>query len=294
MKNSFFLLIASLFIFNSCTKDLDDLLEGVESTGLTEAEIVEGLKTALATGTDSSSTKLSLTDGYFKDEAIKILLPNEVETRINTFKAASVTKDIPVIGEFQLTGEDIYNGLTIKDPIFGTTLWETEGIKGSEDDLILGLNRAAEFAANSSAPIFKEAITGMTIDDGLTILNGEDSAATVFLRNQTYTALFNTYNPIVDSALATVKVGDKSVVKLYEDYVSSYNNVVNQTFFSFGSVGSLLNVKAIQMTNVSEYGTSKALDGLFLKVSEEEQKIRKDPFAYVSDIIQKVFGSLLE
>lgn len=294
MKNSFFLLIASLFIFNSCTKDLDDLLEGVESTGLTEAEIVEGLKTALATGTDSSSTKLSLTDGYFKDEAIKILLPNEVETRINTFKAASVTKDIPVIGEFQLTGEDIYNGLSIKDPIFGTTLWETEGIKGSEDDLILGLNRAAEFAANSSAPIFKEAITGMTIDDGLTILNGEDSAATVFLRNQTYTALFNTYNPIVDSALATVKVGDKSVVKLYEDYVSSYNDVVNQTFFSFGSVGSLLNVKAIQMTNVSEYGTSKALDGLFLKVSEEEQKIRQDPFAYVSDIIQKVFGSLLE
>lgn len=278
------LLFSSLFLFTGCEEN-----DATSEPGLTNDEVIEGLKAALREGTDSSTSVLSLTDGYFKDQAIKLLLPDEIETAISSFKAKTITLgSLPIIGDLTVTGSQLYNGYS--DPTFGIDI---KGVKQKEDDLILGLNRAAEFAAKSAKPVFVDAITGMSVTDGLSILNGADTSATTYLKDNTYSGLFNSYEPIMDDALNSVKVGDKSVVALYEDYVSSYNDILNYSAAGT-SVKDLANVNTIATTDLSKHGTEKALDGLFLKVSEEEKNIRLNPFQYISDIIQKVFGSLFD
>lgn len=281
------------FLISCSEEDLDDFIKKSGSSSLTDSEIIDGLKTALTTGTDSSTSVLSKANGYFNDAAVKILLPQEIQNSIANLKAKS--KTIRAFGQtVNLTGENLYNGFAIKDPFLGTTLWSVDGVKQKESDLILGLNRAAEAAAKSAGPVFKNAITTMTITDGLTILNGADTAATGYLRGKTFNPLFKQYEPIVDSALNNVKVGEKSVVQLYEDYVGSYNSLLTTDVPTQGSIASLLGVNTVAATDVSEYGTNRALDGLFLKVSKEEQKIRLNPFAYVSEILRKVFGKSTE
>ena len=281
------------FLISCSEEDLDDFIKKSGNSSLTDSEIIDGLKTALTTGTDSSTSVLSKANGYFKDEAVKILLPQEIQNSIANLKAKK--RSFTYLGQsFDISGEDVYNGITIKDPFLGTTLWSVDGVKQKEDALILGLNMAAEAAAKSAGPVFKNAITTMTITDGLAILNGTDTAATSYLRGKTFNPLFNQYEPIVDSALNNVKVGQKSVVQLYEDYVGSYNNLLNTELPTQQSVADLLTVSPVAATDVSEYGTNRALDGLFLKVSNEEQKIRLNPFAYVSEILRKVFGNNTE
>lgn len=276
-------ILASIILIISCSKE--DLTEN----GLTNEEIIEGLKTALKVGTDSAVGRLSLTNGYFLDQAVKILLPDEMQNTINSFKSAS--KTITVLGQnITLSGEDLYDGYSLT--ILGTPIISIDGVKQKEDDLVLGLNRAAEYASTTAGPIFKDAITGMTVVDGINILKGTDSAATTYLKDNTYNPLFNTYEPVVDSALQTVKISNTSVVDLYEDYVTSYNSIVNTSVLGNGSIGSILGVNAIATTDVSSYGTGKALNGLFKKVAGEEKNIREDPLHRVTDILKKVFGEL--
>ncbi len=293
MKKLFFLLPAFVLFCSlvSCTEeDLDDFIKNTGNSNLSDSEIIDGLKTALTTGTDSSTSVLSKANGYFKDEAVKILLPQEIQNKIESLKSKNRT-----ISEFGLTftisGEDLYNnGFGIENPFGSGFLWKVNGVKGKEDSLILGLNRAAEAAAKSAGPVFKNAITTMTISDGLAILNGEDTAATSYLRTKTFNPLFYKYEPTIDSALKNVTVGGKSVVELYEDYVGSYNTILTKELGGT-SISSAFNVSTIGATDISEYGTNKALDGLFIKVRNEEQKIRLNPFAYVSEILRKVFGN---
>lgn len=251
---------------------------------LTEAEIVEGLKEALKVGTDTATSRLAVNDGYFKDQAVKLLLPDEVNNSLNTFKSKSI--NVYLIGE--ITGEDIYT-----TGIPGLI----EPLSAKEDDLILGINRAAETAAKDAGPIFWKAITDMTIEDGTNILfGGVDTAATAYLNNKTRPALFTKYEPKIDTALNGIKIGDKSVVSLYENYVKDYNNILNTAvptgFTSTETIANLMNMNTVKADNLSEYSTNKGLNGLFLKVQGEEAKIRKDPLHRVTDILQKVFGEL--
>ena len=172
-------------------------------------------------------------------------------------------------------------------------------LKDKEDELILGINRAAEAAANSAGPIFKDAIVQMSFDDAKGILNGADTSATSYLRGATYNSLFNEYEPVISNALNSVKIGGVSVATAYENYIADYNNIVNKKvdptgFISDATLGSLGNLNTVQVTDLSAYSTNKGLNGLFLKVSDEEKNIRENPFAYISDILQKVFGSLLK
>lgn len=275
---------ALAFSFTSCDEDdIDDFIGGNSDTGLSDDDIVSGLKAALNEGTDSSTSLLSAADGYFKDEAVKLLLPDEVESAISSFQSKSIN-----LGLVTVTGSDLYSGYT--NSLLGINI---AGVQEKEDDLILGLNRAAEYAAKTAGPVFKDAITGMSVSDGLSILNGADTSATTFLKDNTYNNLFTEYEPIMDDALKQVTVGGKSVVTLYEDYVSSYNDILNYSAAGT-SVKDIAGVSDIATTDISEYGTDRALTGLFLKVSDEEKNIRANPFAYVSDIIQKVFGSLFD
>lgn len=285
MKKS--LIIAGLALgalfYSSC--DGETLLPSDDGS----SNIAEGLKKALEVGTDTAVSRLNVTDGYFKGvvkgKILKILLPDQVENSINAFRAKSIT----VAGQ-TLTGAKIYDD--------GFPLLGIEPLSSKEDDIILGINRAAENAASDAKPIFIDAITGLTISDALGILEGTDSAATTLLREKTELSLISKFDPKIDESLSVVKVGDKSVVESYENFISTYNNIINTNIPGTGligdpeTVGSRMNINAITVTDLSEHATQKAMNGLFSRVQAQEEQIRQDPLARVTDLLKDVFGKL--
>lgn len=272
----------SALVLLSC----DQVEEITSNLGLTEEEITEGLKEALRVGTDTASSRLSVDDGYFKDEAVKLLLPTEVGNSLATFKAKSIT----LFGLGTFTGEDIY---TLGIPGFVTPLADKEA------DLILGLNRAAEQAAKEAGPIFIDAITEITIADGNDILfGGVDTAATMYLDEKTRTQLFNKYEPKIDASLKSVQVGGESVVDMYEDYVTKYNGILNTsvpvTITQSKTIAELMGMSVVKEDDLSAYSTDKGLTGLFLKVGDEERLIRTSLTNRVTEVLRNVFGQLDE
>lgn len=236
---TFVFLLGMTTLFSSC-----DLLQKASEPGVSDSDIALGLKEALDVGISNGVQELVKTDGYFANQAIKILLPDEVQSATNTIQQA-------------VPGSDAL--LT---------------------EVVLKMNRAAEDAANEAAPIFKDAITGMTFSDARNILFGADNAATEFLKNGTFTQLQGLYAPKINNSLS--KVG---LTQLWSEIATPYNNFAN------GVLGQLAGAKVIP-SDLGTYVTGKALDGLFFKVQEEEGKIRKNVTSRVSDLLQRVFGLL--
>lgn len=168
------------------------------------------------------------------------------------------------------------------DPILAT-IEKVPGGTTLVENTILAVNRSAEQAAEAATPIFVDAITGLSIEDALNILHGVDTAATGYLHTQTYNALYDAFYPSIETSLNTEIVLGASAASLYEDLIDAYNKVAN---ISFG----LLN--PVTENNLSAYTTTKALDGLFIKVADEEMRIRTDVSHRVNDILQKVFAEL--
>jgi len=273
------LLLLVIFSLSSCSEDSNPF---TGNNGLSDSEIAEGLKEALKVGTDTSTAILSQTGGYLQDQAVKILLPDGVNSQINDFRSKSFT----VLG-VTVTGDQLYNGYN--NSLLGLNI---PGLKSKEDEIIVGINTAAEQAAATAAPIFVGAIEDITIEDANNILfGGNETAATDYLEGKTSSLLFNEYEPKIDAALQSVTVGGESVVNAYEGFVQDYNDILN-TSVGIGTIGSLMNVQTIAASDISEHSTQKGLDGLFLKISEEEADIRQDPLARVNSILQKVFGEL--
>ena len=115
-----------------------------------------------------------------------------------------------------------------------------------------------------------EAIEKMTIDDAVKIFNGGDNAATKYFKEKTSDKLTDKFRPIISSSMN--KVG---VTKIYKELT---RGIANNPFIKIGS------------TDLDSYVTSKALDGLYITVANEEAKIRKDPSARVTDLLKDVFG----
>ena len=153
------------------------------------------------------------------------------------------------------------------------------------EDVILSINRAAEDAAKEVAPIFVSSITGMSINDAFGILRGEQAAATIYLRNTTYNDLYTLYKPKIGQSIEKDLVGDLSAYDAWNSLTSRWNTVANSV------VGRLANLTPVE-TDLTDYLTNKALDGMFFKVEEEELKIRTQISARVTPLLQKVFGSL--
>lgn len=268
MKKLF--LILSLFTTSVFLVSCEDTtIEDVFTGGTESPNIAEGLKEALKVGTDTAVARLNITDGYFADAALKLLLPPQGEAAISKMRDSDNT---------------IVQGLY------------TSVIKSLEDDMILSLNRAAEDAASEAAPIFVDAITGITIDDANDILFGGDTtAATKFLKNGTLASLTETYSPKIDASLDKKLVGNTSTNDVWDNLVGKYNGFFDATgILGLAQVTALnaVGLNKITDTDLSDYATEKALDGLFVKVSEQESKIRNDPFARVSDLLQDVFSLL--
>lgn len=132
-------------------------------SGLSNTDIISGLKTALNTGTEASVNKLSSVDGFLKDAAVKILMPPE---------AQKVEKTLRSLGMGKLV-----------------------------DNAITSINRSAEDASKKAAPIFLSSIKNMSITDALGILRGGDTSATAYLRKSTTSQLSSAFRPVIDSAL---------------------------------------------------------------------------------------------
>jgi hypothetical protein len=151
---------------------------------------------------------------------------------------------------------------------------EQTGFSNLIKDFERSLNNAAEEASKKALPIFKNAIINMTITDAVGILQGSNNAATMYLKSKTEVDLKTEFIPIVKVAMQKVKV-----TSYWNPIATAYNTTAILTG------GSKVN------PNLEAYITQKSLDGLFLLIAQEEQKIRQNPTARITDILKKVFGA---
>lgn len=263
------LLVAVLaFLFVSCD-ELDEILD----LGLSDEEIVEGLKEALDTGLDSAVTSGSSVDGYLKNEAIKVLLPEEVTKLQSEIASGSVAGVISY--------QDLLDLYVATNPNIDTDPF---------DELVVAMNRGAERAATKATPIFVDAITSMSFTDALGILQGGETAATDYFKTNTSSALITAFQPDIKTAL-----GETAATDIYAGVVDFLSWEYEETVLGIPvvsvEVNDLIGTDLNLPETLDEYATTKAVDGLFHLVGEEEKKIRKNPLEYASDIIQKVFGS---
>jgi hypothetical protein len=148
---------------------MDDLVKGAglgQKSGAGNDQIVAGLKEALSIGTGNAVTATSKTDGYFGNQAIKILMPEKIQ------------KVADVLGKV--------------------------GYQKEVDDFVLSMNRAAEKAAPQAKAIFVDAIHQMTVEDARKILDGGDTAATEYFKAKTSGQLYAAFQPIVSSSMNEV------------------------------------------------------------------------------------------
>ena len=155
----------TLLTLGSCA-ELQQVVNQLPQGGLGNDEIASGLRQALDFGIDKQVTKLTQTDGFYKNELVKILLPDELK---------KVDKGLRDIGLGKLADE----GLKV-------------------------LNRAAEDAVKEATPIFVDAVKGITFADAKNILLGSDNAATQYLNTKTETALYAKFNPVIKNSFSKV------------------------------------------------------------------------------------------
>ncbi|ALM20386.1 hypothetical protein JCM19294_1442 [Nonlabens tegetincola] len=166
----FSLIFALLLVISSC-KTLQDIANNLPQGGaLSQAEIGNGLRAALDQGIDKEVTKLMQKDGFYRNEAVKILLPDELQ---------KVDKGLRKIGLSSIADE----GLKL-------------------------LNRAAEDATKEALPIFTNAVKEITFNDAKNILLGDDRAATSYLEAKTTEELRAKFSPVIQNNLGKVGATD--------------------------------------------------------------------------------------
>jgi hypothetical protein len=155
-----------IFHFLGCA-ELQQVVNQLPQGGaLGNEEIASGLREALNMGIEKQVSKLTLEDGFYKNELVKILLPEELQKVDNTLRKI--------------------------------------GLSNLADEGLKVLNRAAEDAVSEATPIFIDAVKGITFNDAKNILLGDDNAATNYLQQGTETKLYDKFNPIIKSSFEKV------------------------------------------------------------------------------------------
>ncbi|MCC6186085.1 MAG: DUF4197 domain-containing protein [Chitinophagaceae bacterium] len=203
-------------------------------TLMNNEEIGGGLREALKLGAKTATQNLSATNGFFGNQLIKILMPPEVKNIEAKMRQFGMGRVV--------------------------------------DEAILSMNRAAEDASSQALPILVNSITSFTIQDGLSILNGGDNAATNLLRAKTTPQITAAFRPVIASSMSKY-----NVEQMWAQVFSVYNG--------------LPIIKSKVNTDLTGYITERAMSGLFTTIGAEEKKIRLDPIGTGSDIITRVFGS---
>jgi Protein of unknown function (DUF4197) len=200
--------------------------------GLGDARIGQGLKEALRVGTENAVSLTGRLDGYFANQAIKILMPERLK---------SLEQGLRLIGQADRV-----------------------------DELVLGMNRAAERAAPGARTIFVDAIGEMSIDDARRILSGPDTAATDYFKGKTTPRLTAAFQPVVERAMNEV-----GLARQYKDLLAQAQAI---PFFR------------AEDYDLNRYVVGKSLDGLFHVVGDEERKIRTNPTARTTELLREVFS----
>lgn len=201
---------------------------------LTSKEAISGLKAALEKGSQSAIASLGRSDGFLGNPQVKIPLPESLE------RAERLLRRV--------------------------------GMGRYADDLIVGMNRAAEAAVPEARALLADSIRKMSVQDAKVILTGGDTAATDYFRRTTRQQLHARFLPIVEKATAKV-----DLARSYDQYAGK-------------AAG--LGLISRQDADLDDHVTAKALDGLYFMIAEEEKKIRKDPLSAGSAILKKVFGAI--
>lgn len=242
-KTIFYFAIAALTLqscddLNQVVEVANDILtdQGGVTAALTNDEVVKGLKQALEKGTQKAVSKTSATNGFKNDPLIKIPFPQEA---------------------IKVKEKALQLGLDSQVANFEATL-----------------NKAAEEAAKKATPIFVNAITGMSIQDGFNILKGSNNEATNYLIQKTTASLKSEFSPVVQQAIDKVEL-----TKYWQPLADKYNMAMTLTG------GQQIN------PDLNKYVTAKAIDGLFVYIAKEEANIRANPGARVTDLLKKVFGA---
>ena len=224
------LLTMGSFTLNSC----DELQQVMGNTtqGGSGFNVASGLKQALEMGVSSGVDLLSKDGGYFKDQAVRILLPEELQ---------KVDKTLRSVGLGSLADQ----GLKV-------------------------LNEAAENAVSQAKPIFLSAIRNMTFTDAMNILKGNNTAATTYLKNSSYSSLETAFAPKVQASLSEVGAD-----KVWENIINKYNQIPL--------------VKPVE-PNLTKYVTQQAINGLFVKVGDKEKEIRTNIAARTTPLLKSVFA----
>jgi hypothetical protein len=139
------------------------------------------------------------------------------------------------------------------------------------DDFVTSMNRAAEKAVPATTTILGDTIKSMSLEDAKGILNGPDDAATQYFRQQNEVQLTSAILPIVQDTTAQAGV------------TSAYKKMT-------GSLGFLSQFSDQSNLDLDSYVAKKTLDGLFLKLAQEEKLIRQDPVARSTELLKKVFA----
>ncbi|AFM05498.1 hypothetical protein Fleli_3162 [Bernardetia litoralis DSM 6794] len=230
---SLFILISLVGLSTSCTtQQITSALGSITGVPLTKEEIASALKDALIQGVTKGTGLASQDGGYFNNALIKIPFPEDAE------KVATKLRSL--------------------------------GLGSEVDKFVKTLNQGAEEAAKEAAPIFKSAITSMSIKDASAILKGDKDAATQYLIGATTEQLKAKFKPIMSKNLAKV-----NATRYYTDLVGKYNQIPFVT-----------NVNP----DLDDYATEKAIEGLFKLVAQEEGNIRTDISARSSELMKKVFA----
>lgn len=243
MKKVFLVMASNILLVCSTYAQFGNILNKAENAaggvlgggGISQSDAASAIKEALTNGIKKGVTQVSAQDGYFANAAIKVLMPKE----------AKVVEDgLRGIGQGDLV-----------------------------DKTIMRMNRSAEQAAPKATAIFVDAISHLSFNDALSLVqNKQQDACTQFLKKTTTEALVVAFKPIIKSVL-----DETHTTQAWSEMMGAYNSI---PFVS--SVN----------TDLPDYVTRKAIDGLFYTIAIEEAKIRKDPMGQASAIIKKVFGSV--
>jgi len=236
MKKLLILLGLTGFAFTGC-EEMQQIASQIPTGtgegigGVSGYQISQGLKQALEIGVQDGVQTLGKKDGFFKNSMTKILLPEELQTVDRTLRSI--------------------------------------GLGSLADEGLKLLNRAAEDAVTEAAPIFKNAIMGMTFNDAKGILLGNNNAATAYLENKTSPQLFTAFQPKVKNSLGKVGADD-----IWEQIITQYNNFTGKTV----------------TTDLNAYVTQQAINGVFKMVAQKEEGIRNNIGLRTTPLLKEVFG----
>lgn len=240
MKSIRVAIIVSLLLISIPTYSAAGLMDWLKqttgqlrSTKLSETKVADGLREALRVGINNAVAMTGKVDGFFGNDAIKILLPEKV----------------------QLLG----NGLRMI------------GMGNKVDEFVLSMNRAAEHAAPHAREIFIDAIMDMSFDDAMAIYNGSETAATDYFRDKTHDRLVDVFLPHARKSLDQF-----DVTKQYRALTSQFQKLPMSS--------------RLPSLDVEQYVVGKTVDGLFYVLAEEETRIRTQPSARVTKLLQEVFN----